>query len=337
NFVHFLLFNSFFPKVSLGPIMRYQEFIGQLNNVRGKMAIPEDCIKGVNRILLGLFKKLVLADRLSAITTPFYDSPITISGANAWVAVLLFLLQLYFDFSGYMDLAMGSAHLFGFKLKENFNLPLRSISISDFWRRWHISLVDWLTIYIYYPINFHFRRYKQKATVLAIVVTFFLSGLWHGWGFTFICYALLHALYILIEVTFKRNPGSAIRFLPGRWNRALNYTTVFLLVALSLIFFRSPSIDKAVHIFQYLFNFTHFINPDVSWSSWLINGGANIEVTFNNRLSIVLSMLFILYERTINKTANTSRFNFKYLFIFIAAIVLFGAFGSTQRFIYLQF
>ena len=338
NYLDFSLGNSFFAKISLGPIMQHHELSKQFQKLH-KLATErqENLIWGTNRILLGLFKKLVLADRLVPITSSLYLPDAEITGYSTWVGIFLYFLQLYFDFSGYMDLAVGSARLFGIQLKENFNFPLRSVSIADFWRRWHISLMDWLTKYIYFPLSFRLRQQKKYGIFISIIVTFFISGVWHGWGLTFLFYALIHAFYMIVELALKKTRLKSNRDGNQRSNFYPRQFLVFILVSFSLIFFRAPNMEASFNIIGNLFDATNFFDSSVFWRTWLINGGGNIEVTFNNRLSIILSILFILYEKRMVHKSQSKTLNFKYILFIILSIILFGVFGNVQRFIYLQF
>ena len=338
SYLDFSLGNSFFPKISLGPIMQHQDLNEQLQCLDKVDANrKENIIEGINRILLGLFKKLVLADRLVPITTSLYFPDVETTGLNTWAVIFIYFLQLYFDFSGYMDMAIGSARLFGIQLKENFNFPFRSVSIADFWRRWHISLMDWLTKYVYLPLSFKLRQQKRVGVFMSILVTFFVSGLWHGWGLTFLIYALIHAFYMIIEASSKKSKVNLRVTDSLNFNIYFRQILIFILVSFSLIFFRSPNLATSFNIIGNLFDFKNFFDSTVSWRTWLINGGGNIEVTFNNRLSVILSILFILYEKKFVQEAFSKVLNFKYLLLIILSILLFGVFGNVQRFIYLQF
>ena len=338
SYLDFSLGNSLFVKVSLGPIMSHHELSKQFQRLDiTDSKRQENLIWGTNRILLGLFKKLVLADRLVPITSTLYLPDAEITGFSTWIGIFLYFLQLYFDFSGYMDLAVGSSRLFGIQLKENFNFPLRSVSIADFWRRWHISLMDWLTKYIYFPLSFRLRQQRKYGIFISLLVTFFISGVWHGWGLTFLFYALVHAFYMIVEIIFKNAKARRVENIYEKLSLYSKQVLVFVLVSFSLIFFRSPNLESSFNIIGNLFNGKNFFDTSVSLRTWLINGGGNIEVTFNNRLSIILSILFILYEKRIVCQSQSKTLNYNYIFFIIMCIILFGVFGNVQRFIYLQF
>ena len=195
-FIDFMLFSAFFPKIISGPVLRHENFMPQLHMDR-----EVDWIPGLQRILFGIVKKTVIADRLAYLVNHNFEA-IDHSGWNNLIIAHLFALQLYFDFSGYTDIALGSARLFGFKLTENFKLPLRATSITEFWRRWHISLTTWLRDFVYTPIAFGLRG-STAGILLAILITFLLSGVWHGFAWTFIVYASCHALYLILEFLLK--------------------------------------------------------------------------------------------------------------------------------------
>lgn len=158
NYLAFFTFNAFFPKVASGPIESYHEFGHRLETISETRFSIDNLIYGVQRIALGFFKKMVLADRLAPLVANVYGLETPLEGLPLWVGICLFTLQLYFDFSGYMDIVLGSARLFNIRLSENFNRPLSATSISELWRRWHITLIKWLTQYVYYPIVYRMRK-----------------------------------------------------------------------------------------------------------------------------------------------------------------------------------
>jgi D-alanyl-lipoteichoic acid acyltransferase DltB (MBOAT superfamily) len=195
----------------------------------------------------GLFKKSVLADRLQAIVDPVFATPELFSGLAPILAIYGYAFQLYFDFSGYTDMARGCARFFGIELTENFKAPYRATSISDFWRRWHISFSKWLLDYLFMPLQLIWRRAGVWGTAMALLVTFALSGLWHGATWCFIVWGLLHGLYLAIGA-LRNNGHRGAQGRPGKARMVLGVLATFHLVAFAWIFFRASSLANAVHV-----------------------------------------------------------------------------------------
>lgn len=193
-----MLFLSFFPKIISGPIILWKDFQAQINNISISFNMN---IEGINRIMIGFAKKVILADSfgvcLNLISLTNVDRITAIGG------VFLYMLQIYYDFSGYSDIAIGISYLLGFKVKENFNFPYRSISISEFWRRWHISLGTWFREYIYIPLGGSHGSLNKTLRNLAIV--FALTGIWHGAGFNYILWGGINAIFAIAERLFRNN------------------------------------------------------------------------------------------------------------------------------------
>ncbi len=336
NWLDFSLFTGFFAKLPMGPIMVAKEFIP------GIKAIPEkyqekNIIYGIQRIALGLFKKMVIADRLAPSVGSIFDHADTNVGFCALVSSYLFVLQLYFDFSGSMDIALGSARLFGIKLKENFNLPLRATSISDFWRRWHISLIDWLTNYLYYPIVFRLRKLKKRGLILGIAVIFLLSGLWHGIGWTFTLYAVCHLVYMIFEVFTKQIRLKWSKTIPDFIYRPLSIFMVFNLVSFSFIFFRASSLTHLKGMLSELFTGKFW---PTNWTSELLAPlaeGGEQEPLFNLYLSIAMVVLALVFEKVLHRFGTSEQLNIVFLFLLIMLIAVYGIFDAGTRFIYIQF
>lgn len=337
DFTKYALYNSLVFKISAGPILKYGEY---KNSFFQAFSYNEENIaSGIHRILLGVFKKTVLADRLAPIAADIYDIPTNhLPAASAWFGIAAFFVQLYFDFSGYIDIALGSARLFGITLKENFNLPFRAISISDFWRRWHISLMDWLGNYVFFPVMFRLKKQPKLGTGVAIAATFLISGLWHGVGITFLVYACLHIAYMLIEfytASWRKKylpAANSSRFF--HWGYA---GFVFMLISFSLVFFRAGTIDNAARIIKYLFDVNFIFDSKIGWLQWLINGGGNFEIVFNHRITICLVVVYLFWEKYTLPYLNAKKLSIWFIVLVLVLVVFFGAFGSVQRFIYLQF
>ena len=333
SFLKYLLYVSFFSKILCGPVMLPNEFIPQINT---NVITHEKLISGFNRLLLGLFKKMVIADRLSPAVHSIFDHSDNYPGFTTLIGVYLFTIQLYFDFSGYTDMALGIAKMLGYDLKENFNVPFRSTSVSEFWRRWHISLISWFTNYIYYPLVYRLRTYKKASVLTGILITFLISGIWHGIGFTFLAWAGCHVIYLCIEFLTKHPRIHLSERFNNYFFKMFTVFIVFNAICFSNIFFRSESMGKAFQLIENIFsNFIpqdwlfEFINP-------LVLGGNQMDV-FNFFISIFIIFLVLLFERKINRVAISEKFSTWFVVICILSIMLFGVFNSGAQFIYMQF
>lgn len=267
----FLLFTLYFPRAIAGPIVHYQEMIPQLARGSARSHMSDISI-GICLFSIGLFKKTVMSDGVSAFVPyafgpPWITYPTLI---NAWAGVLSYTLQLYFDFSGYSDMALGTSRMFGVRLPMNFNSPLKSTSIVEFWSRWHITLTRFLTAYIYTPIVLHMARKRaskgrpvlrgsRTPLITAIIliglpslITMTISGIWHGAGFQFIIWGGLHGFYLTINQVWRMLRP---RFWPDnrsytRVMRPVGFVLTLLSVVVAFVFFRAPSVGYALSILR---------------------------------------------------------------------------------------
>ncbi len=192
HFLDFLLFVSLFHQLVAGPIVRYKDIAAE---IEGRQETTDDIYLGINRLIRGLFKKVILANIVGQIGTPILETlPSELSVLGAWIGSFCFALQIYFDFSGYSDMAIGLGWMFGFHYKENFNFPYMSNSIKDFWRRWHISLGSFFRDYVYIPLGGNRKRF-----IVNMIIVWFLTGLWHGASWNFVWWGLFNGALILIE------------------------------------------------------------------------------------------------------------------------------------------
>jgi len=304
TFRDYALFVLFFPQLVAGPIVHYREIVPQFQASDGRLRQGDFAI-GLTLFVMGLFKKVVLADSIGPLVTPIYEQAaagVPISFFLAWMAALGFTLQIYFDFSGYSDMALGLARMFGFRLPQNFNSPLRASSIVEFWLRWHMTLTRFLTAYVYNPLSLRLTRKRLASgqrglsgrnTSLAAFITLLLfptmltmllSGVWHGAGYTFVIWGLLHGAFL--------SANHAWRFVAPRfWPKSVPYDRVMtpvghvltiVLVAISMVFFRAPTMSGALDIFGGLFGLNGFALPralyEMLGSGWLQNLGWTVVV-----------------------------------------------------------
>jgi alginate O-acetyltransferase complex protein AlgI len=270
TFREYCTFVLFFPQLVAGPIVHYREMMPQFETAACRFE-KENVAVGVTLLLFGLFKKAVLADKIAPLITPIYEQAAGgghTSFALAWMAAVGFTLQIYFDFSGYTDMALGLARFFGIRLPPNFNSPLRASSIIDFWLRWHMTLTRFLTAYIYNPLALWITRRRlakgrpgfvaRNPTVGAFVsslmvptvITMFVSGLWHGAGYGFVAWGVLNGIYITINHAWR---VVSAKLWPDRlsYNRIMKpagFVMTFLLVSATMVFFRAPSMISAIDL-----------------------------------------------------------------------------------------
>nr|MDA3859650.1 MBOAT family protein [Melioribacteraceae bacterium] len=250
SFRDYFLFVSFFPNILSGPIDRAINFLPQ---VRQKYFLSKkDMAMGLMLIMMGLIKKIMIADYISLnFVDRVFDAPTRFTGVENLLAVYGYALQLYSDFSGYSDIAIGIALLLGFKLMENFNYPFKAKSISDFWRRWHISLSSWLLHYVFRPLQMGLRNWRKAGNIVALVITFVLVGFWHGASWAFLFWGLLHGIYMAIGLLVQ-GPKRKI-YLKYKLNNskvlgAIQIFITFNLVAFSFIFFRASDFSSAIDV-----------------------------------------------------------------------------------------
>lgn len=249
----FALYLSFFPKLIQGPIERGSDLLPQLH--RPYQFDYQNMRRGLWQIEQGLFKKLVIADRLAIFVNAVYNNVQTYTGFPLIIATYLYALQIYFDFSAYTDIALGVARLFGINLTQNFNSPYLADSIPEFWRRWHISFSRWILDYIFKPLQMFMREWKQWGSAIALIITFLLSGIWHGMTWGFIVWGLLHGIYMAASVFFSPFFKKLFKRLKLEKNNILKVAQVFItfnLVSFTWIFFRAKTLTDAIYVVTHL-------------------------------------------------------------------------------------
>ena len=257
NFIDYALFVSFFPQLLAGPIERAANLLPQISSPRH--VTRENILTGLNLILLGYFKKVAIADTLAPIVGNIFDSPGGMSCGQLWTGVYAYTFQIYGDFSGYTDIARGISRILGFETMENFNAPYLSRSITEFWRRWHISLSTWFRDYLYVPLGGN--RSGKARTYVNLIITMFLCGLWHGAAWVFVLWGLLHGIYLIGHriILWGNKPNlSRPRTLSGWVTDIVKMLLTFHLVALAWVLFRSSSLESALVYLEGLFRFEQF-------------------------------------------------------------------------------
>jgi D-alanyl-lipoteichoic acid acyltransferase DltB (MBOAT superfamily) len=270
SWVDFYLFVSFFPQLVAGPILRATQFMPQLEEPR-RMTL-DDWETGAWRIVLGLFQKMVMADNIAPLANFVFASPNAFSPMQQWIGTYAFALQIYFDFAGYSNIALGVARMLGFVIPDNFNLPYLAVGFRDFWRRWHISLSTWLRDYLYIPLGG--SRGGRWMTWRNLLITMFLGGLWHGATWSFAVWGLLHGGCLVVEHAISPTVGPR---LPKGWPmRALGLLVTFHLTCIAWVFFRlSTSIGDALSMCRSMLHFSGWWLPQAGFerSIYLVLGG----------------------------------------------------------------
>ena len=244
EFLNYILFVTFFPQLIAGPIVHHKEMISQFDSKKNLIPQEKNLTIGLFLFSIGFFKKLAIADVFAIWADKGFLASLNLNMYEAWITSLSYTFQLYFDFSGYCDMAMGLAYLFNIKLPLNFNSPYKAFDIQDFWRRWHITLGRFLRDYIYIPLGGN--RSKEIGTYFNIFITFIIGGIWHGASWMFMIWGLLHGLSLVIFRFWKKIGGKL--FKPIAW------FITFFFIQISWIFFRSENIKVAQNILKAMFN-----------------------------------------------------------------------------------
>ncbi len=258
NFFDFALFVSFFPQLVAGPIVRASDFLPQLKTPR--QMSWDKTYSGARLIVIGFFKKSFIADHLAFFVDGVFRNPGVFDMGTTWLAVLAYAIQIYCDFSGYSDMAIGLARILGYEFNINFNLPYLAHSVEDFWRRWHISLSTWLRDYLYIPLGGN--RKGRTRTYLNLIITMVLGGLWHGAAWTFVFWGAIHGGALAVSKFYSQIKHDAQRRVEGAgFRRFTGWAATMLVVIIGWTFFRAQSFSDAVVILHKM-----FVNPaGIAW------------------------------------------------------------------------
>jgi len=327
DYVEYSLFVSFFPTLIAGPIERAYHLLPQLQQVRGFNY--EKAADGLKQILWGLFKKIVIADGCALYVNMIFGDTTNYSGSTLLLGAMLFSFQIYADFSGYSDIALGSARLLGIELLQNFSFPYFSRDIAEFWRRWHISLSSWFRDYVFYPLER--RRIPVLGRGINTIIVFLLTGLWHGANWTFIAWGGLQAIYFLVFFLFNKNKSPLRIAAQGKYfpsmNESVNIGLTFGLVTFSWIFFRADNLGQSMIYISRLF----------SRSMWTIPEIIPIKILLLVLIFIIIEWLGREQKYAIERLATNWPRPLRWFFYYIIIFVVFYFSGSQQQFIYAQF
>jgi alginate O-acetyltransferase complex protein AlgI len=312
DFLNYAVFVTFFPQLIAGPIVHHKEMMPQFANARNKVKNYKNIALGLFIFSIGLFKKVVIADTFAVWATAGFDTATTLNLFEAWATSLSYTFQLYFDFSGYTDMAIGAALLFNIRLPINFNSPYKATNIQDFWRRWHITLSRFLKDYVYIPLGGNrkgnFRTYNN------LMATFIIGGIWHGAGWTFVFWGFLHGIALFIHRAW-----SSLGFKLWTW---LAWLITFNFVNIAWIFFRAKDWDDAIKVLSGMIGLGILGDIDIKKSiSWILvsfiivllfNNSHYLKETFKtNILSLVFVFLLIIFSLgKLNEFSQFLYFNF---------------------------
>jgi alginate O-acetyltransferase complex protein AlgI len=338
----FALFVTFFPQLVAGPIERAGNLLSQLH---ASHSFDYDrIVAGLRRMAWGFFKKIMIADNLALMVNEVYNNPTEYEGITFILATIFFAFQIYCDFSGYSDIAIGASQVMGFRLMENFRRPYFSKSISEFWGRWHISLSTWFRDYLYIPLGGN--RVVKWRWYYNLFITFLVSGLWHGANWTFVVWGALHGFYLVFAIVTAKQRNVLANRLGLTQNPTLykwvQVFTVFVLVCFSWVFFRANSITDAFYILQH--SFTGLGNIGQVFAAVNLEHILFMEQGFKVFLASVLSIILMETVHLIQRNGSVSQLimqrsafiRWGIYYLAIIAVLLFGQFGS-QEFIYFQF
>lgn len=317
KFVDYCLFVTFFPQLIAGPIVHHAEVMPQFGEARNRVLNYDNLAKGLLVFNMGLAKKLIIADNVAVIVSNGYKHAAQLGGADAWITSLAYSVQLYFDFSGYSDMAIGLGLLFNIKIPLNFNSPYRASNIQDFWRRWHMTLSRFLRDYIYIPLGG--SKKGEWFTYRNLFITFLLGGIWHGAGWTFVLWGALHGGALIIHRVFTKTGI----FMPG-W---LGVIVTFLFVNFTWVFFKAPGWDVAMDMVAAMSGL-----QDRAPGFTLIN-----DYYF---LPIWVIAIVLLFRKNTQEQAESFTYNWKWLTIMVILIVLNLIFlnsSISQEFLYFDF
>jgi len=331
DFIAFAAFVSFFPQLVAGPIERAKNLLPQF--FRSRTFDYNKAVDGMRQILWGLFKKMVIADNAAEIANEIFNNSANYSGSTLLLGALFFTFQIYGDFSGYSDIAIGTARLFGFDLMRNFNYPYFSRDIAEFWRRWHISLSTWFRDYLYIPIGG--SRGSLPMKIRNVFVIFIVSGFWHGANWTFIVWGALNAIYFLPLLLAKKNRIYLGNVAQGRnlptIRESFQMLTTFGLTVFAWIFFRAESIGHSMSIISKIFSSSLFSLPAFEGKRHALE-------------TLLLIMFFLIIEwNGREEQYATAQLGLKwrkpvrYAMYYSIFIALFWFGGKEQQFIYFQF
>jgi D-alanyl-lipoteichoic acid acyltransferase DltB (MBOAT superfamily) len=373
DFIHYCLFVTFFPQLIAGPIVHHKEMLPQFLKKENMGLKVNNVSIGLTIFLIGLFKKVVIADSMGALATPIFnlaEQGVEITILEAWGAALAYSLQLYFDFSGYSDMAIGLARMFNIKLPVNFFSPYKSKNIIEFWRRWHITLSNFLKDYIYIPLGGSRNgKIKQLSNLL---ITMLIGGLWHGAGWTFIIWGGMHGLFLIINHLWLNWKGRVVpsQYLDKTITKLIAWLITILALILSWVIFRAETLNGAMTMYSAMFGFNGLSLPNsisalapillsIFPDANIMTNGVGIFSEGSNDAKIIIACIIVLYFPNtlewmyITKPALNMEYFFKKKYNYklsyweqsakharlmaMMAVIVILSLGDASEFLYFQF
>jgi len=331
DFLDYANFVTFFPQLIAGPIVHHKEMMPQFAKTSNKVIRYSNIAKGLFIFSIGLFKKVIIADTFAHWATLGFDHAVTLNMTEAWLTSLSYTFQLYFDFSGYTDMAIGAALLFNIKLPLNFNSPYKALSIQDFWRRWHITLSRFLRDYIYIPLGGN--RRGELRTYSNLLATFMIGGIWHGAGWTFLFWGFLHGLAIVIHRIWRK--------FGFRLHKIIAWFITFNFINITWVFFRAKSWDDALKVLKGMFSgdlilpseWQHILSP-LSERIGLKFGAINTTVLSWSVAALLLVLLFRNSNQLIEHFKPTPMLALYAALLFLIAVT---SLSKLSEFLYFNF
>lgn len=337
SLINYFLFVTFFPHLLAGPIIHHKEMMPQFNSRRAKILNYRNIAIGISLFSLGLFKKVLIADAFSPFANEGFDNSIALTFVEAWAASLSYTFQIYFDFSGYTDMALGISWLFNIRLPFNFNSPYKAVNIQDFWRRWHMTLSRFLRDYIYIPLGGN--RSGEARTYLNLTAVFLIGGFWHGAGWTFLFWGLLHGIASAVHKLWQ---STGLRM-----NRYLAIFLTFNFINITWVFFRAKDWESAVKVLKGMSGLNgvmlpHFLEGRLSFlSDYGISFGEWLSDIKGDSKTIPLIVVFFIFSVFLsNSNQIIERLKFDVRTACIVAVILSIGILSLSRvteFIYFNF
>ncbi len=305
NFWEYQMYILYFPKLIAGPIVRYHEIADQIST---REETNDLFLTGFYRLVIGLTKKVLIANKLGAMVAPYFiEEPGHLTAGQAWIGIIGFMMQIYFDFSGYSDMALGLSRMFGFRLPENFNNPFVAASITEFWQRWHISLSTWFQVYLFTPLALQLRNLRMWGISMTIFITFLASGLWHGAAWNFVIWGACHGVMLILDRVLL------LRLMP-RLGRLPGMLLVWLFVTLSFVVFKIEHLPKTWTYYRMLFTGGHGFAWTPTPEHW---------IAFSVAIAFSLFAAVPILKRLQDRLYADSQGTVGHLLFFPASIILF--------------
>ncbi|WP_157844482.1 MULTISPECIES: MBOAT family O-acyltransferase [unclassified Chryseobacterium] len=328
SLLDYSVFIAFFPCIIAGPIDRATAFLNQLKIKRDFS--PDQFSDGLKQILWGLFKKLVIAENIATITTPLFESYETLNGSALFIGAVLYFIQLYADFSGYSDMAIGISKILGIKVQPNFNYPLFAQNVADYWRRWHISLTSWLTEYVFTPLCINFRDYGKSGLIMAIIINFLVVGFWHGAEWHYIVHGLVSGIMfipLILKGKMNKKIKASNNIIPTK-DELINIPLTFVMFSLLMVLFFVKDMTMATGYYREIFSPSFFQFPNFKFQK---------EIAILTVFMMTVEWIFRDKEFAIKDIFANKNVVLRWGFYYVLVFLVFLFYIAPKGFIYAQF